>query len=80
MKPSLHKPVPMESRVIVPKHYLDRDDVKGTVVGVASMHVIFTYIVLLDEPIDTEYGTCRAIVVNGPELRGENGEDWRLND
>ena len=74
-KPTLHREVPMESRVLIPSTY--RNDGKsrlGTVVGISSMHVIFTYIVLLDEPIKD----FRAVVVNGPELEAEDGSNWRL--
>jgi hypothetical protein len=70
----------MNTRVIVPKHYLGKDNIRGTVVGISSMHVVFGYIVLLDEAIQTEFGETRAVIVNGPELNGENGEHWRLLD
>jgi hypothetical protein len=42
------------------------------------MHVIFSYIIILDEEIETEFGKTKAIIVNGPELNGINGEHWRL--
>lgn len=79
MQPSLHKPVPMNSRVVIPSYFhASKSPVLGTVVGISSMHVIFTYIVLLDEPIETEFGQMRAVVVNGAELTAEDGSDWRL--
>ncbi len=78
MTPTMHKPIPMNTRVVVPKHYINKENAKGTVIGIATKYVIFQYIVLLDSPIETEYGECRAIVVIGSELRGENGEDWLL--
>lgn len=78
MLPTLHKPVPMGSRVIIPEQFLKKDNVMGVVAGIAFVHVIFGYIVILDEPVETEYGTQKAIVVSGSELRGVNGEDWRL--
>jgi hypothetical protein len=78
IQPSIHKPVPMGARVVLPEHYLGRPNVTGTVVGIASLHIFFTYIILLDAEIQTEYGPQKAVVVLGQELRGVNGEDWRL--
>jgi hypothetical protein len=79
-QPTLHRPVPMGARVVVPEYYLGKPNITGTVAGIASLHIIFAYIVILDEEIDTEYGTQKAIVVNGPELVGVNGENWKLLD
>ena len=76
--PSMHREVPMGTRVIVPAGYASVAELKGTVVGIASMHIIFSYIVLLDEPAPSEYGDLRAVTVPGPQLSGENGENWRL--
>jgi len=54
--------------------------VTGTVSGISSAHIIFGYIVILDNEIDDpEYGKMKAIVVNGPELVGINGENWKLD-
>ena len=80
MNPTLHNPVPMESCVSIPKYYSNSGErILGTVVGISSMHVIFQYIVLLDEPLKTPEGTVRAVVVNGPELVGEDGnKNWRI--
>lgn len=81
--PTLHKPVPMNSRVFIPDYYIideisdNQRRLGGTVVGIANIHVIFTYIVLLDEPIQTEYGEFKAVVVNGAELEAEDGTNWR---
>lgn len=78
-EPALHKPVPMDTRVRIPAHYLGKPAV-GTVVGVSSVHVIFTYIVLLDEAVSSEYGKIRALSINGAELDSEDGmTNWRLN-
>lgn len=77
-EPALHKPVPMNSRVRLPLQWTVRE-AKGTVVGISSMHVIFIYIVLLDEAIETEYGTCKAMACPGSELESEDGlTNWRL--
>lgn len=79
LQPALHKPIPMGSRVIIPDTYLKEKGITGTVAGISSTHILFTYIVILDKEVETDYGLMRAIVVNGPELRGVNGEDWRLD-
>lgn len=79
IQPALHKPVPIGSRVLVPDHFLKEKGVAGTIAGIASTHIIFTYIVILDKEVETDYGMVKAIVVNGPELRGVNGEDWRID-
>jgi hypothetical protein len=51
----------------------------GTVVGIASMHVIFHYIILLDEPHFSEGEYHRAVVCGGPQLESEDGSyDWKL--
>lgn len=53
--------------------------VPGTVVGVSSKSLTYTYIVLLDLPIqDKELGTVRAVTVKGTEMRGRDGEDWKF--
>lgn len=78
-EPGLHKPVPMGVRVKVKAPYV-AGEAWGEVVGIAAVHVIFTYIILLDNPIESVYGTVRAICVGGPELEGENGENWRLEE
>lgn len=82
MGPTLHKPVPMGSRVYIPEYFSINKEKKltGTVAGVASVHVIYTYIVLLDESIQSEeFGELKAVVVNGPELEGVDGSNWRLS-
>ena len=77
-------PVPLESRVLVPVSYIGegRSSYSGTVVGIAATHIIFTYIVLLDEPVeDPQYGgMLRAITVDGCNLRDTLGNyAWRKN-
>lgn len=68
MTPTLHKPIPMDSRVRIQESFLG-EETYGTVIGVSSMHVIFTYIVLLDSPRTADFGTYRAVAVHGTELR-----------
>lgn len=80
-EPGLHKPVPLQTRVIVPEHYLgpNRESYAGRVVGISSLHVVFSYIVLLDSPIETEYGLTSALCIGGGELMNEKGEtEWRF--
>lgn len=80
LTPTLHKPVPLDSRVKIPSYFhKDKPSRFGKVVGIASMHVIFTYIVLLDKPLETQFGTVEAVVVNGSELESVTGENWKLN-
>lgn len=88
MKPTLHLPIPLETRVRVIRNFFGpstvtgkrEDKFVGTVVGIATIHVIFTYIVLLDTPSeDPDFGLCRAIVVQGTGLESEDGtRNWRL--
>lgn len=81
LQPTLHKPVPMGSRVKVPKYFHSSSaELWGEVVGISFAHVIFGYIVLLDEPLETLYGPQKAVVVNGPELEGPDGTNWRLDN
>lgn len=78
-EPTLHKPVPMGARVRVPPHFLGHT-ATGTVVGISFVHVVFSYIVLMDEPFPSEYGECRALCVGGAELDSEDGKsNWRLD-
>ena len=82
MEPTLHKPIPMETRVRFPRGLNPNatDYQYGTVVGVASLHVLFTYIVLLDEPMDSAEGRVRAVGVIGPLLESADGtKNWRLD-
>jgi len=71
--PTPRKSVPMGTRVVSPGGYCSTEVVKGRVVGIASVHMVFHYIVLLDSPIETEYGTQGAITVLGSLLEGEGG-------
>lgn len=74
----MHKDIPLQTRVIVDAQYLGKD-VTGTVGGIASMHVVFHYIVVLDEPHVFEDETYTAISVIGSHLKNLDGEfAWRL--
>lgn len=80
MKPAIHNPIPMETRVLVP---LDgkapsKNTRLGTVVGVAHKHIFFTYIILLDEPLSTEEGEVRAVAIHGPLLMTPDGKNWLI--
>ncbi len=83
MLPTLHKPVPMNTRAVVPAEYEFDDSVPnkvrvGTVVGIAHMHAVFHYIVLLDEPFQSEFGEQRAIVLSGSQIETPEGTNFRL--
>lgn len=80
MEPTLHKPVPMGTRVKVQAGYVKPEAVTGTVIGVSFMHVVFGDIVLLDHEIDTEFGIQRGVSVIGTALESEDGlTHWRLS-
>ncbi len=67
----------METRVVVPAD-MSAGVRKGTVVGIAEFHVIYRYIVLLDEPLATSEGAVRALSIQGTLLEGEDGSNWRF--
>lgn len=53
----------------------------GTVAGIASIHVIFHYIVILDEPHVHDGETYTAITAIGSHLMDESGKyAWRLDE
>ena len=85
LTPTLHKPIPMNTRVRVVKDFwgsgIQENQFVGTVVGIASMHVIFIYIVLLDTPaLDPDFGEIRAIPIGGSGLESEDGlTNWRTD-
>ncbi len=77
--PTFHKPITMNTRVRLPEEWVGKPTV-GTVVGIASLHVMFQYIVLLDTPIQSEYGEQKAVVCSGCQLKSEDGNhDWRFS-
>lgn len=80
MTPSLHKPVPMGTRVLMKEELTGKEE-SGRVVGIATMSMIFQYIVLLDNPHECEYGSIEAVAVPGSMLiNEETGRSYRLND
>ena len=81
LEPTLHKPVPMETRVRFSRDFTvdGTDYAYGTVVGIAHLHIVFSYIVLLDEPMEAPEGLMRAVCVIGGLLESEDGsQNWRL--
>lgn len=78
-QPALHHPIPMQSRVLVPLYFKDMRITNriGTVTGIASAHVITTYNVTLDAPMNTVYGLIHCITVHGHELERLDGSNWR---
>lgn len=68
----------MNTPVTLPREWLGKS-ATGTVVGIASIHVVFQYIVLLDEPVESEFGQQRAVVCGGPQLtHAVTQENWRF--
>ena len=77
--PTFHKPIPTGQVVIIDDNYHDSlKGFSGEVVGVASAGVIFHYIVLLDEPMETQkFDRVKAITVPGTHLTGFTGESFK---
>jgi hypothetical protein len=67
----------MNTRVLIPAGYCATTAHMGTVVGISSMHVIFGYIIQLDEPIDTEYGIQHAVIMYGSQIETPDGGNFR---
>lgn len=78
LQPTLHKPVPLGTRVRVVGLSEAHPSITGEVAGIASCHVIFIYIILLDTPIVDGYGAHRAIPCSGTMLEGLDGTTWKL--
>jgi hypothetical protein len=80
-KPECHKPIPLQTRVIVHETYigLNRESYAGRVVGICKRDFIYTYIVLLDVPIWNKHeGLAEAVCVDGINLMNEHGVyEWR---
>lgn len=51
MQPTLHLPIPMQARVVFFQTASPLDGKMGTVKGVASVGIAFTYSVLMDQPV-----------------------------
>jgi hypothetical protein len=83
IQPTMHKPVPLGSRVVIRGGLYSNTlkELRGEVSGIASMHVLFHYIVSLDPDsyIETEYGTYKTISVLGTFLESEDGSNWHLD-
>jgi hypothetical protein len=85
-QPTLHKPVSFDTRVRLPDYISKNKEnpIFGTVVGIASINVIFTYIILLDEPLESswlepEFKQVKAVIMPGTELVSEDGlTNWKL--
>lgn len=78
LKPGMHKSIPMGTKVIVPETYGLGKKVSGRVAGIASFHIIFHYIIILDKPIKAYNETWEAVVVPGTELESIDGKNWKL--
>ena len=67
--PTLHKHFELGTRVKT-KENSGLPLVTGKIVGISSIHIIFTYIILLDPEchITDEYGTHEAIAAHGTLL------------
>lgn len=76
--PTMHKEIPMETPVVIPAGMYSVGPLTGKVVGIASTHIMFYYIVLLDSPIENLYGSMRAVSVVGTALESPGGSNWRL--
>lgn len=79
--PTMHKPIPIGTRVkVIPGGLPDDiiDKVRGEIQGVASTNFFFVYILLLDEPIDVpDIGFCKCISMSGLMLEGEDGTSYQ---
>jgi hypothetical protein len=67
IKPSMHKEFAINERVA-----FEEGSVKGTgtIIGIASVHVFFTYVILLDNPLKLEgFENWRGIVMSGCQLK-----------
>lgn len=83
-QPTLHKPVPLGSDVVIPVGPYNGSDKPrtGKVVGISSTHVLFHYIVLLDDGCEYHdgYGTHKAVSVIGTALEKPGGGNWKLDN
>jgi len=79
--PTMHKPIPVGTRVKVIPGGLPDDvinKVRGEIQGVVSTSFFYVYILLLDEPIDVpDIGFCKCISMSGLMLEGEDGTSYQ---
>ena len=76
-EPTIHRPIPLQTRVILPEYL---GNLTGKVAGIYLMGPIFHYIVILDKPLNNEFGENNAISISGTELRSEvTGLKWLLD-
>ena len=68
MKPALHEDFEIDQKVTI-----DLDGLKatGTIIGISSAHIIFSYIVLFDEPLKVpDYDKLwKAVTIFGGQLK-----------
>lgn len=77
--PSMHKPIPMGTRVSHKTGYgTGYPDFTGTVVGIASIHAIYHYIVALDLGIVVDGEIHTALSVPGTLLVGTDGKSFAV--
>jgi len=79
-QPTMHKPVPMGTRVVTTRESGYPAGHEGEVVGICHYHIIFTYIVLLDRPLESDYGLLRAIPIHGSYIETPDGKNFRLEE
>jgi len=81
IRPTMHRDIPIGTRVRTIKETLPKDvteELVGEVQGVASVNLFFVYIILLDRPYDLPYfGPCRCMAISGLLLEGEDGESFK---
>ena len=66
-KPTLHPEFAMGSYVTINDGH--HSTMHGVVSGVAQVGVIFNYIIILDNPIETEFGVVEAVSIPGVALK-----------
>jgi len=69
--PTLHPDYEVQSRVAFTlTGHVDEKELTGRIIGIANVHIAFTYIVLLDEPLSYEsHKNHEAIAVWGTLIK-----------
>lgn len=68
-KPTMHQDFAVGTKVRVARMLPSYDGLEGVITGVASMHVIFIYIITLKEPLNIPgHEGWTTIAVNGGQL------------